>query len=74
MFLVSEQNLNPPIDTFDRLKIVKNEGELRKLQAPKVEGVKNSKNKTSNATKPISNHPKISLNFALSPLKFQDDL
>ncbi len=38
MFLVSEQNLS-----LGALKIIKNEVELRKLQPPKVEGVKNSR-------------------------------
>jgi hypothetical protein len=37
----------PPIDASSALKIVKNKLELRKLQPPKVEGVKNFKNQTT---------------------------
>jgi hypothetical protein len=43
--------------------------------APKSKrGLELKKNKPLNATKSIFDHPKISLNFALAPLKFQDDL
>jgi len=35
LFLVSKQNLTPPIGTFGALKIIKNKLELRKLQPPK---------------------------------------
>jgi len=48
---VFKQNLNPLIGAFGALKIVKTGIELRKLWPPKVEGVKNSKNKPLNATK-----------------------
>jgi hypothetical protein len=39
LFLVSQQT--PPAGACDTLKIIKNEIKLRKLQPPKVEGVKN---------------------------------
>jgi hypothetical protein len=42
LFLVSKQNLNPPIGAFGALKIVKNRLELRKLQPLKVEAIKNT--------------------------------
>jgi hypothetical protein len=38
-----KQNLNPFIGAFGTLKIIENGIKLRKLWAPKVEGVKNSK-------------------------------
>jgi hypothetical protein len=38
--------------------MIKNQLELRKLWPSKVEGVKNSKNKPLNITKPIPTHPK----------------
>jgi hypothetical protein len=37
-----------PIGTYDTLKLVKNGLELKKLQPPKVKGVKNSKKQTTN--------------------------
>jgi hypothetical protein len=40
---VSKQTSTPPIGASGALKIVKDGIKLRKLQPPKVEGVKNSK-------------------------------
>jgi hypothetical protein len=37
LFLVSKQNLTPPIRLSDTLKIIKNRIELKNLQPPKVE-------------------------------------
>jgi hypothetical protein len=49
----------PPIDAFGTLKPVKNGIELKKLQPPKVQGVKNStKKKSLNITKAGSQTPK----------------
>jgi hypothetical protein len=50
---VSKQNLNPPIGAFGALRIVKNRLELRKLQPPKVEAIKNFFKKSPNITKPV---------------------
>ncbi len=64
----------PPIGAFGTLKIVKNWIELKKLWAPKVERVKNSKKNLSNTTRLISNHPKNYLYVVLLLLKFKDNL
>jgi hypothetical protein len=48
---VSKKNLNPLIGAYGTLKIVINGIRLRKLWPLKVERIKNSKNKPSNATK-----------------------
>jgi hypothetical protein len=53
------------------LKIIKRKLELRKLQPPKVEGVKYAKKKTLNAIKPIIGHPKNSLYVVLSLIRVQ---
>jgi len=55
---VFKQNLTPFIGAFRALKIIKNEIELKKLWAPKVKGVKNSKKKPLNVTKTSSQTPK----------------
>jgi hypothetical protein len=39
------------LGTFDTLTIIQNKLEMRELWAPKLKGVKNSKNKSSNTTK-----------------------
>jgi hypothetical protein len=58
LFLVFKQNLTPSIGTSNALRIIKNRIKLRKLWAPKVEGVKNYKKKPLNATKTNSQTPK----------------
>ncbi len=47
IFLVLKQKLNPFLGAFEAQKIIKNQWEMRKSRPPKVEGVKNSNNKTS---------------------------
>ncbi len=47
---------------------------MRKLQPPKVEGVKNSKKKPPNNAKPNLNHQKNSLYVAPLLLELKDDL
>ncbi len=44
-FLMSKKNLNPLNGLFNSLKIIKSGTNLRKLWAPKVDRVKNSKKK-----------------------------
>jgi hypothetical protein len=34
LFLLSKQNLNPPLGTFDTLTIIENELKMKKLCAP----------------------------------------
>jgi hypothetical protein len=43
LLLVSKQNLNPPLGASNKLKIVENRLEMRKLWPPKVKGVKKLK-------------------------------
>jgi len=64
----------PSISAFNALKIINHIIELKKLWAPKVEGMKNSKNKPPNDIEVGSQTPKKSLYFALLLLEFKDDL
>jgi len=73
-FLCLKKIWTPPIGTYSALKIVKNEIKLKILWPLKVEGVKNSKNKTTKCYKGwFPNTNKILL-FALLLLKFKDNL
>jgi hypothetical protein len=74
LLLVSKKKSTPPLGTFNTQKIVENKLEMRKLQPPKVKGVKNLKKKLLNTTKPILKHPKSSFYVVLLLLKFQCDL
>jgi len=53
----------PPFDAFDTLKIIKNGFEIRILQPPQVEGVKNSKKQTTKHYKAGSQTLKKFLSF-----------
>jgi len=39
----AQQTLSPPLGTSKKIRIIENGLEMRKLQPPKVKGVKNSK-------------------------------
>jgi len=65
----------PPITTSSALKIIKTKIELRKLQPPKVEGVNNPKNQTTERYKGwFLNTQKNSLYVALLLLEVNNDL
>jgi hypothetical protein len=64
LFLVSNKTWTPPVDSSDTLKTINNGLELRKLQPPKVEVVRNSKEQTNKPYKTTSqNKQKISCVF-----------
>jgi hypothetical protein len=65
IFLVFKQIGTPSISAFNALKIINHIIELKKLWAPKVEGMKNSKNKPPNDIEVNSQTPKKSLYLAL---------
>jgi hypothetical protein len=60
LFYVSKKNLNP---SYWRIWSTKNDQKLNKIEkvmTPKAESVKNSKNKSPNITKLVTEHPKSS--------------
>jgi hypothetical protein len=65
LILMPEQKLNPSYWCIWCTKNHLKETRIEKVRTPKVERVKNSKNKPQNGTKPVPKHPKNSLYVAI---------
>ncbi len=75
LHLVSKANLKPPLGASNKLRIIENRLEMRKLWPPKVKGVKNSKKKTIEQYKgQFLNIQKFHFMLFFLLLEFQCDL
>jgi len=72
--MFTHKTWTPPLSTCNPLTIIKNGLKMRKLQPPKVKGIKNTKKQTSNNTKADFWTANFFYNVTLLLLEVKDDL